>query len=143
MNLQESEPIGLLIRDLHLEISSYLTKLLVPIRLAPEQHLLMVLLLEREGLSQSEIAALLKKDKASVARMIASLEKKKYIRKTVSGHDRRSVNIFVTEEGKKLESRIKEIADVFGGVIEKDLSSSEVAALKGLLSQVRRNIKNA
>lgn len=46
--MDSKDPLGLVIRDLHLEIANYLTKLLAPVRLAPEQHLLMALLLEKK-----------------------------------------------------------------------------------------------
>ncbi|GGH28838.1 MarR family winged helix-turn-helix transcriptional regulator [Paenibacillus segetis] len=137
------DPIGLLLRDLHLEVTNYLTKLLAPVRLAPEQHLLMALLLEQEGLSQNEIANHLSKDKASVARMIASLENKGYIRKVISKQDRRSVNVFVTEEGRKLETIINEVTIKLNEIIETGLSASEYSTLKTLLTRVQNNVKDA
>lgn len=143
MDLKEPEHMGLLLRDLHLEVSHYITKLLTPVRLAPEQHLLMTLLLGKEGLSQNEIAYQLNKDKASVARMIASLEKKGYIRKIISKHDRRSVSVFVTEEGRKLETILSEVDIKINEVIEKGFSGAEYSTLKTLLNRIHNNIKDA
>ncbi|OMD85827.1 MULTISPECIES: MarR family winged helix-turn-helix transcriptional regulator [Paenibacillus] len=141
--MDSREPLGLVIRDLHLEIANYLTKLLAPVRLAPEQHLLMALLLEKEGLSQNEIANKLGKDKASVARMIASLESKGYIRKITSTQDRRSVNVFVTDEGRKLESTINEVTIKLNEVIATGLSPADYSTLKTLLTRVQDNVRDA
>ncbi|AIQ75264.1 MULTISPECIES: MarR family transcriptional regulator [Paenibacillus] len=141
--MDSREPLGLVIRDLHLEIANYLTKLLAPFRLAPEQHLLMALMLEKEGLSQNEIAANLGKDKASVARMIASLESKGYIRKVTSAQDRRAVNVYVTEEGRKLENTINEVTVNLNEIIESGLSASDYSTLKTLLTRVQDNVRGA
>ncbi|MEK3965616.1 MULTISPECIES: MarR family winged helix-turn-helix transcriptional regulator [Paenibacillus] len=141
--MDSKDPLGLVIRDLHLEIANYLTKLLAPVRLAPEQHLLMALLLEKEGLSQNEIANKLGKDKASVARMIASLESKGYIRKITSTQDRRSVNVFVTDEGRKLESTINEVTIKLNEVIATGLSPVDYSTLKTLLTRVQDNVRDA
>lgn len=143
MDLKEPKNLGLLLRNLHLEAAHYLTKLLAPVRLAPEQSLLLALLLEKEGLSQNEIANQLNKDKASIARMIASLEKKGYVRKVSSKKDRRSVNVFVTEEGRKLEPILSEVDIKINEVIEKGFSASEYSTLKTLLSRIQNNIKDA
>lgn len=141
--MDSKDPLGLVIRDLHLEIANYLTKLLAPVRLAPEQHLLMALLLEKEGLSQNEIATKLGKDKASVARMIASLENKGYIHKVTSTQDRRSVNVFVTDEGRKLESAINEVTIRLNEIIATGLSPAEYSTLKILLTRVQNNVRDA
>ncbi|MEC0129778.1 MULTISPECIES: MarR family winged helix-turn-helix transcriptional regulator [Paenibacillus] len=141
--MDSKDPLGLVIRDLHLEIANYLTKLLAPVRLAPEQHLLMALLLEKEGLSQNEIANKLGKDKASVARMIASLESKGYIRKVTSAQDRRAVNVYVTEEGRKLENTINEVTVNLNEIIESGLSASDYSTLKTLLTHVLNNVRDA
>jgi DNA-binding MarR family transcriptional regulator len=141
--MDSKDPLGLVIRDLHLEIANYLTKLLAPVRLAPEQHLLMALLLEKEGLSQNEIAYNLGKDKASIARMIASLENKGYIHKVSSAQDRRSVNVFVTDEGRKLEAAINEVTIQLNDIIATGLSREDYSTLKTLLTRMQNNVRHA
>jgi len=135
--------IGLIIRDLHLEISHYITQLLAPYRLAPEQHLLMSLLLQQEGLSQNDIAQQLSKDKASVARMLASLESKGYITKEVSDYDRRFVKVYVTSEGRKLAPIINEVAEQINHTIERGLSEHDRLSVATLLKQIQQNIRNS
>lgn len=137
------EHIGLIIRNLHLEIAQYITRLLSPYRLAPEQHLLMSLLLEQEGLSQNDIALQLRKDKASVARMLGSLESKGYITKAVSNFDRRCVKVYVTPEGKKLAPIIIEIGVKINEAIEKGLSEEERLTLTALLKNVQSSIRKS
>jgi DNA-binding MarR family transcriptional regulator len=141
--MDSKDPLGLVIRDLHLEIANYLTKSLAPVRLAPEQQLLMALLLEKEGLSQNEIAYKLGKDKASIARMIASLENKGYIHKVSSAQDRRSVNVFVTDEGRKLEAAINEVTIQLNDIIATGLSREDYSTLKTLLTRVQNNVRHA
>ncbi|MEI0738958.1 MarR family transcriptional regulator [Paenibacillus sp. JTLBN-2024] len=94
--------IGVLIHTVDLEISQYLKKQLAPYRLAPEQYLVLALLREEEGLSQNQIAEQLGKDKSGIARMIASLENKGFIRRSGGSQDRRSVEVYLTDQGREL-----------------------------------------
>ncbi|MEF2245216.1 MULTISPECIES: MarR family winged helix-turn-helix transcriptional regulator [unclassified Paenibacillus] len=143
MDDAKNSHIGLIIRDLHLEIAQYITGLLSPYRLAPEQHLLMSLLLEQEGLSQNDIALQLRKDKASVARMLASLESKGYITKAVSDFDRRFVKVYVTPEGRKLAPIINEVGVKINDAIEKGLSMEEQQTLTALLMKVQSSVRKS
>lgn len=59
-----------------------------------------MLLGEKDGLNQNEIAEKLKKDKTNIARMISNLEQKGFIRR-VTG-ERRSLRVYLTDEGRKL-----------------------------------------
>ena len=143
MDDAKREHIGLIIRDLHLEIAQYITSLLSPYRLAPEQHLLMTLLLEQEGLSQNDIALQLRKDKASVARMLASLESKGYITKAASNIDRRCVKVYVTSEGRKLAPIINEVGVKINDAVEKGLSVEERRTLTDLLMKVQSSVRKS
>ncbi|MFP3416450.1 helix-turn-helix domain-containing protein, partial [Bacillus sp. SIMBA_074] len=76
MKSKMDDIIGLYIHRLDLKITSLLRSKLEPFQLAPEQHLILMLLQERDGLTQNEIAQELDKDKTNITRMVSSLEKK-------------------------------------------------------------------
>ncbi|WP_054711900.1 MarR family transcriptional regulator [Bacillus sp. JCM 19041] len=139
----DPDKIGLIIRDLHLEVQSYLTKRLEPLSLAPEQHLLMILLLENDGLSQTEIAEKLNKDKASIARMISSLEKKQYVYRATSKHDGRVILVFVSEKGIALKKDMYRIGQEINVVLEKNFNEDEKNTLKHLLQQIQMNMRES
>jgi len=79
--------IGVFIHTIDLEITNYVNSRLASYKLTSEQNLIMALLWEQEGISQNEISAKLNKDKASVARMVSTLEKKGYLRRNVCPSD--------------------------------------------------------
>lgn len=135
-----SEHVGVLLHKVDLNITNYLKKELIPYQLAPEQHLLMALLLESEGLSQSEISKTLHKDKSSVTRMIVSLEKKGYIHRAISKMDRRSVEVYLTEEGRDLEEVINRVSKNTKALLEGSFEENELTELKRLLMKVQSNL---
>lgn len=70
------DTMALFIRRLDVKITNLMRTKMEPYQIAPEQHLILRLLLERDGLTQNEIAQQLEKDKTNVARMVSSLEKR-------------------------------------------------------------------
>ena len=133
--------IGVLIHTVDLEISQYLKKQLAPYRLAPEQHLVLALLLEREGLSQNQIAEQLGKDKSGIARMIVSLENKGFICRSGCSKDRRSVEVYLTDQGRELGETLKSITVAAREIISKGLTEEETSELRRLLGIVRSNVR--
>ncbi|MFB7817879.1 MarR family winged helix-turn-helix transcriptional regulator [Paenibacillus chitinolyticus] len=141
MERDMEEHIGLMIHMADLEITSYLKKWLAPIQLAPEQHLVIALLLRQEGLSQNEIAERLSKDKSGITRMLASLENKGFIRRTPSAGDRRSVEVYLTDEGRALKATVEEISSHMRQHLRAGFTAEEAVELKRLLTKVRENVR--
>ncbi len=133
--------IGVLIHTVDLEITQYLKRQLAPYRLAPEQHLILALLMEREGMSQNTIAEQLGKDKSSITRMIVSLEGKGYIRRKGSPYDRRSVEVYLTDKGKELRDVVNTISKTTRERLNKGLMEEETSELIRLLGKVRGNVR--
>ncbi|MFS0782754.1 MarR family winged helix-turn-helix transcriptional regulator [Bacillus sp. 1P06AnD] len=132
--------VGVLIHTTDLEITNYLKTILAPLQLAPEQHLIIALLLKEEGLSQNQIAVQLNKDKSSVARMLDSLEKKGFLIRAKCPVDHRSSKIFLTEAGKELKDAVENISTVTRELISKGLTEEEIGELKRLLMIIRKNV---
>lgn len=133
--------IGVLIHTVDLEISQYLKKQLAPYRLAPEQYLVLALLREEEGLSQNQIAEQLGKDKSGIARMIASLEDKGFIRRSGGSQDRRSVEVYLTDQGRELGQTLESIHIAAREILSKGLTEEETSELRRLLGIVRNNVR--
>ena len=66
-----------------------------------EQAMLLKIVYEVPGLSQTQIAGYLHKDKTTITRMIDTLVKKGKLKREVSAEDRRVFRIYVTEETQK------------------------------------------
>ena len=88
---------------------------------------------QEEGLSQSEIAGKVQKDKASVTRILDIMEKNRLIIRCDDPSDRRSYRIFLTAEGKSLESKLKPLAQAANQQIFQSLDEGERQELQRLL----------
>ncbi|MFC4322537.1 MarR family winged helix-turn-helix transcriptional regulator [Litchfieldia salsa] len=134
--------IGILIHHTDLALTSYVKAKLEPLNIAPEQNLIMLLLLEKNGLTQNEIAQKLNKDKTNIARMISNLEKKGFIRRHVNEVDRRSLNVYLTDCGEKLGEKLYPIAREHNQVVCSGISEEELLIVQKVLMKMRRNVEN-
>lgn len=88
---------------------------------------------QKEGISQSELAEKVNKDKASVTRILDIMQKNKLITRCDDELDRRSYRIFLTAAGKSLEGRLKPIAEATNRRIYQKLAERELQELQRLL----------
>ncbi|WP_102275760.1 MarR family winged helix-turn-helix transcriptional regulator [Cytobacillus massiliigabonensis] len=132
--------IGVFIHTIDLEITNYVNNRLASHKLTSEQNLIMALLWEQEGISQNEISSKLNKDKASIARMVSTLEKKGYIRREVCPSDRRSVEIYLTAEGRNLGTEVIPINKEILQLITRGMTVEEISELRNLLIKIRDNV---
>lgn len=137
LNLEEN--IGILVRNAHLNISNYVKKQLEPFHLAPEQNLIMLMLWKKDGISPNEFSFKLNKDKANIARMIASLEKKGYITKEDDPSDKRTFKVHLTEEGKHLESLVLPVLRKTHQTVINGISEEQLVELQNLISKMINN----
>lgn len=138
-----NEHIGILIRNVDYAIANFVKNQLEPFNLAPEQNLLMMLLWKQEGICPNEFAKQLNKDKASIARMISSLESKGFIRRVDNPNDRRTFKVFLTDEGRSLREFVIPVLQSTHMTATASLSNGEQNELKRLLSKVVENIQPA
>lgn len=138
MNLNDH--IGILIHSADLAITSYVRKQLEPFNLAPEQNLIMMILWNQDGVSSNELVSALNKDKAGIARMIASLEGKGYIYKVDDPNDKRSFKIHLTDEGKQLSHDVITVQQNMRETLTKGMTNEEVHELQKLITKVMNNI---
>lgn len=142
MNLSFQDYISIKIHKTDLLLFSYVKSKLEPFNLAPEQNLIMMLLWEKDGLSQHFLVDKLDKDKTNIARMASSLEKKGFIIRSNCNNDRRSVKLFLTELGKELGEKVLPITEEFNDVVCKGISNEELLELERLLLKINENVRN-
>ncbi|WP_223587613.1 MarR family winged helix-turn-helix transcriptional regulator [Neobacillus bataviensis] len=133
--------LSIMIHQTDLTLTSYIKTKLAPLNIAPEQNLILLLLWEKDGLTQIEIAKKLEKDKTNIARMICNLEKKGFISRHISEIDNRSFNVFLTEKGKKIGEIIKPLAEEFNRTVCAGISKEEQQIVKQVLLKMRQNVE--
>lgn len=141
MRLSLDDYISIFIHQTDLALTSCVKDRLSPFNIAPEQNLIMMLLWERDGLTQNEIAEKLDKDKTNIARMVANLEEKGFIRRAVNQFDRRSLEVYLTPKGKELGDSIIPIAEEFHDLICNGITEEELKELRRILTKMRANVK--
>jgi len=141
MKLTFKDYISIKLHKADLNMTNFIKSKLEPYNLAPEQNLIMMLLWEQEGLTQNQLVEYLSKDKTNIARMTSSLEKKGFIQKIHCNDDRRSVKLYLTEEGKNLSKMVLPIAEKFNEVVTDGITKEELAQLEQILAKINQNVQ--
>ncbi|MBT2218277.1 MarR family transcriptional regulator [Virgibacillus dakarensis] len=141
--MNSDDHIGVLIHNADLTIANYVRKRLKPFNLAPEQNLIMMMLWNKDGISSNELVLQLKKDKASIARMITSLEGKGYIKKVENPTDKRTFRVHLTDEGKRLAHLVLPVQQKMRETITAGMTKEEISELKKLITKVICNVSEA
>ncbi|PYZ96439.1 MarR family transcriptional regulator [Alteribacter lacisalsi] len=131
--------ISIKVHKADLVMTSLIKARLAPFNLAPEQNLIMMLLWEQNGLSQHKLVEALDKDKTNIARMASNLEKKGFVRRIHCTEDRRSVKVFLTEEGRKLGEQVIPVAEQFNAAVTEGITDEELAEMERLLLKMKAN----
>lgn len=133
--------ISIFIHQTDLTLTNYIKNKLAPTNLAPEQNLIMMLLWEKDGLNQNEIAEKLRKDKTNIARMVYNLEQKGFIRRVCGEQDRRSLFVYLTDKGKELGNYVIPIAEEFNDLVCHGVTQEELIELRRILSKMCANVQ--
>ncbi len=104
-----------------------------------DQGLILIILDKEEKISQSELGELVFKDYASITRILNLMEKKDFIKKTISSNDRRRSVIEITQKGKKTLTILNPIIQLNRNTALKGLSNKEMIHLYGLLKRIADN----
>jgi DNA-binding MarR family transcriptional regulator len=95
---------------------------------------------KNEGISQNELAFFSKRNKSSLARMIATLERKQYITKHYCTKDKRKCKIHISDLGKQILLESAPYFSDFVTKMETDISDENRAALINVLTKIQNNI---
>ena len=107
-----------------------------------DQGLVLLFLNEYPEMTQKEIAELVFKDNASMTRMINTMVKKNYIKRSMNDDDRRRYKLEITKKGKEVLDRLPAIIQNNRNSSLKGISKSEQEQLQVILSKIRLNCQN-
>lgn len=101
-----------------------------------EQFKIMVFLWSNDAPSQQEIADFVGKDKASITRLLAGLEKRNLITRIECCSDKRTNRIHLTPEGIAMETPIRAFLDQTKRFIHAHFDPADVAVTLNVLKQL-------
>lgn len=108
-----------------------------------DQCLVLMILNENSNSSQTEIADLIFKDKASITRIIELMVKKDYLTRGINELDRRKFNLEITEKGKTTIELLMPIIKQNRKTALRGLSNNEIELLDAILYKIISNCKNS
>jgi len=108
--------------------------------ITPEQYLILLLIIENEGVYQRQICEVTLKDRANVARIVEILLQKELIKKETDSNGRRIYKITATEKGQDLIKTISPCDIELKNFITRGISEEELAITKRTLEKIKTNV---
>jgi len=125
--MESNDCINFILSNTQNAVYNYFKRRLQDYDTTPSQYELLRCLWKHDGLTPSQLAQAMHLDTSSITGILGRLEKKNLISRVYSQEDRRSVSIYLREEGKQLWSQIDHVIDeanakIISGFNEKDYS---------------------
>ncbi|KQU27159.1 hypothetical protein ASG65_00895 [Bacillus sp. Leaf13] len=139
MDSEHNKSIGRLISLLNKYGNIYMNEKLKNYNLGAGQYQFLMVLYQNEGLSQDEVANILKMDKGTTARAIAKLESEGYVERKVFNTDKRVKKLYLTIKAHEFEKEIRSILTNWKMVLANGLSTEEQNIALALLNQIALN----
>ena len=112
------------------------------INLTRQQMILMKILFHDGPLPQNDLAFLTDRDKASLTRLLKTMEKKNLVARITSPEDKRVNMVHLTKHGEKT---LSDITPLFLEIImqmQEGISEDEQKVVIGVMKQIQENIEN-
>ena len=121
-------------------VTGLYTPWLKPLGLTYTPYIVFLVLWEEDGISVTEIGEKLMLDNGTLSPLLKKMEKAGYINRRRSSDDERVVMITLTEEGRALQEKAKDIPRQMAGCVE--LSPEKAQMLYTLLYELLGNQKS-
>ena len=108
--------------------------------LSPGQPKILIYLMQHDQCKQKELADYYKIEPATVSRLLANMERKGLIRRESRQGDKRAATVAITEEGKRVYSRMEEHFEQIRRRELDGFSQEEVEQLQDFLQRLYRNL---
>lgn len=112
------------------------------IGLTKVQWLLLKILYEMNGESQHNLAFLTNRDKASLTRLLTTMEKKNLVARIPSETDQRVNRIYITTNGEKILKKAQPVIDEIIGEMQEGITEDERMCTIKVLKKLLNNIKS-
>ncbi len=108
--------------------------------LTKEQFVVLRVLSECNGTAQSNLACITNRDKASMTRIVTTLEKKNLIARIPSKEDKRVNQLFLTKAGDKMLNDVLPYVTQNIDKLQKGISQEEIDVVIDVLKRIQNNI---
>ena len=91
-------------------------------------------LYEEDGLTASRMAALVCRHPSSMTALLDRMEDKDLLRRQIDPNDRRSVRVFLTDQGRAYQPRVEQVVQQLGTVMDTLVTREQMDAFFHVLS---------
>ncbi|MBR5802944.1 MAG: MarR family transcriptional regulator [Bacteroidaceae bacterium] len=112
------------------------------LEITPEQWTVLLFLWEKDGVSQQELCNVTFKDKPSMTRLIDNMERQNLVVRIASKSDRRTNLVYLTRQGRELETRARTVANRTLKEALDGISIDELRVSQEVLRKVFSNAKS-
>ena len=121
------------------QVTGIYTPYLKPLNLTYTQYVVFLVLWEQDGITVGDLCSKLLLDNGTLSPLLKKLEQAGYIERRRERDDERVVVIYLTDMGKKLQEKAKDIPKCVGSCIT--LDPSKALQLHSLLYELMGNIE--
>jgi len=130
------EHVGFMLGKARQELVGRLDPLVAPLGLTIRHFGILLLLIKRGALRQTEVADAIRIDRTTVMNMVDELEHAGFVRRESDPKDRRANAVTATPKGRKWLEKIRPAAEKIENDFLAPLTSPEQAALRELLTKL-------
>jgi MarR family transcriptional regulator, organic hydroperoxide resistance regulator len=106
-----------------------------------DQFEILNILWDKEGITQTEIANFVSKDKTNITRILDVMEKNNLLQRENDKNDRRIYRIFLTKFGKMQKSKLRKVLIEGNQIISKGLSEQDLKNFQIIIDIVNKNLE--
>lgn len=101
---------------------------------------LLHLLWKKEGRTQKELSEKMHSEPATIAKMVRRMENEGFVVKKTDEEDRRLSRIYLTDKGKEIRQKVKEVEDEIEEICLQGFTEEEVILLRRFLIDIKNNL---
>ena len=101
--------------------------------------LILIRIVEHEGLNQSQLSHMVKIDKTTLSRSLRKLEDKGFIKKKVNSKNKKFKELFPTTQALQIYDRLIGFETIYIQSVMKNLTSSELFQLEAILNKIENS----
>ncbi len=132
--------IGFLVHDVARLMRTMYDRRMAPLGLTRSQWWVLNHLYFHEGISQTEFAAVLDIEKATVGRLLDRLEAKGWVARKSDEHDKRTKRVYLTEQVQPTLQIMRDMAAVTRDEAVRSLNKTERKQLRNMLKRMRDDL---
>lgn len=140
LEFQPQNSIGYLLRDTYRAFSKVLQTRISAHGVTIGQWYFLRVLWEEDGLTQRELSQRVGMMEPTTVTALNGMEKRGYVKRVRNATDRRKVNIFLTEKGRALRSRLLPHAADVNRIAAKSVTIQDIERIRSVLNTMKENL---